>query len=347
MTLEDEIFAKTKPDFRKFINFGFTKKENQYIFQKRFMDGHFQAQLVVTKQGDITGKVIDLDTEDEYLPLHTAQTGEFVNQVRAEYSKILNRIANNCFIKLPFHTPQANRLAELIKTRLHTNPEFIFKRAPDYAVFRNASSNKWYGLLMYIQESRLLSKNGLSRSSQYHSKNIDILDLKIKPEQHQALLHQPGIYPGYHLSNTHWITVVLDDTISDQEIFKLVQASYQLTLNNKNWLIPANPKYFDIMHAFDNKEQIIWKQSTNVHTGDTVFLYVAAPISAIAFKCQVIETNIPYQFHSKQVKMSQVMKIKLIKRYPTNKFNFSYLKAHGIKAIRGPRHLPDSLLSKL
>ena len=28
----------------------------------------------------------------------------------------------------------------------------------------------------------------------------------------------------------------------------------------KEWLIPANPKYYDILHAFDEKDEIDWKQ---------------------------------------------------------------------------------------
>lgn len=346
MTIEEKIFAKTEPNFKKLIEFGFQKRGDQYTLQKNFMSNHFQAQINITKHGTITGKVIDLDTADEYLPLRTNQNGQFVNQVRTEYQKVLTDIVNHCFTKQPFHSPQANRLAKLIKSQLDTNPEFVFKKAPDYAIFRNSSSNKWFGLLMHIKRTKLLAKNGLNYSTG-DLKYVDILDLKIKAEQQKGLLKRPGFYPGYHLNKNNWITVVLNDTVSDQEIFNLIKASYQLTFNSKNWLIPANPKYFDIMHAFDHQDQIIWKQSTNIHTADTVFLYVAAPISSIIYKCRVLETEIPYQYNSKKVNMSRVMKIKLIKQYPAGKFSFTYLKAHGIKAIRGPRHVPNSLLNEL
>lgn len=35
-----------------------------------------------------------------------------------------------------------------------------------------------------------------------------------------------GIYPSYHLSKKSWISIILDDTLSDKEIMNLVDLSY-------------------------------------------------------------------------------------------------------------------------
>ncbi len=38
-----------------------------------------------------------------------------------------------------------------------------------------------------------------------------------------------AIVPAYHMNKEHWISVILDDTIHDNEIFDLVSNSYELT----------------------------------------------------------------------------------------------------------------------
>lgn len=88
------------------------------------------------------------------------------------------------------------------------------------------------------------------------------------------------------------------------------------------WLIPANPKYYDIMNAFNKTDTIIWKQSTKIQVGDIVFIYVGAPVSAIIFACRVLEINIPYQYTSKNLSMTHVIRIQKLKQYPENQFNF-------------------------
>ena len=80
-------------------------------------------------------------------------------------------------------------------------------------------------------------------------------------------------------------------------------------------IIPANPKYYDIVHAFDDTDEIDWKQGAGIKTGDTVFMYVASPVSAILYKCKVTETDIPYKYEDGNLTISALMKIKLLKRY--------------------------------
>lgn len=43
----------------------------------------------------------------------------------------------------------------------------------------------------------------------------------------------PGFFPAYHMDKTHWITVALDGTVSDDDIMMLLDMSYELTLPKK------------------------------------------------------------------------------------------------------------------
>ena len=112
----------------------------------------------------------------------------------------------------------------------------------------------------------------------------------------------------------------------------------------KEWIVPANPKYYDIEAAFDATDEIDWMQGAGIIKGDTVFMYVGAPVSAILYKCKVTEVDIPYDYEDKNLKITALMKIKLLKRYKRGAFTFEKLKSeYGIYAVRGPRGIPHSL----
>ena len=116
----------------------------------------------------------------------------------------------------------------------------------------------------------------------------------------------------------------------------------------KEWIIPANPKYYDIESAFESAEEIDWKQGAGIRKGDTVFVYVAAPVSAILYKCEVTETDIPFEYHNGNVQMKALMKIKREKQYQKDRFTFDILKSeYGIFAVRGPRGIPEKLSEDL
>lgn len=111
--------------------------------------------------------------------------------------------------------------------------------------------------------------------------------------------------------------------------------------------MPVNPKYYDVVNAFNSCDEIIWKQSSDIHVNDIVYLYVADPYSKIMYKCKAIEVNIPCEYKDKNVSMSHVMKIKLLKQLENKDYTFEYLNKLGIKAIRGPRKIAKEVSEKI
>ena len=57
-----------------------------------------------------------------------------------------------------------------------------------------------------------------------------------------------------------------------------------------HWLIPANTKFYDVFSAFEQKE-IYWPINAKISSGDTVYIYLAAPYKQIGFICDVLATN--------------------------------------------------------
>lgn len=229
------------------------------------------------------------------------------------------------------------------KEHFDTDPEYLWSRYPNYAVLRHSSSQKWYAVIMDVPKVKL-GLNG--------EEKVDVLEIKCTPLMSGSLLLENGILPAYHMKKGNWISVLLDGSVNKEHGFALLQMSYDMTnINNKQkertvpreWIVPANPKYYDFEQAFNENDTILWKQSSNVIVGDTIFLYAASPYSAILYQCEAVEVNIPYSYDSDELHIHKVMKIKLIHQFEKNELTFHKLKEFGVFSVRGPRSVPDSL----
>ena len=236
-----------------------------------------------------------------------------------------------------------------IKKEYDTDPEYLWSRFPGYAVFRHLDNRKWFAIIMDVPRNRL----GLEGDER-----VDIINLKLSdPMLIDFLTHEEGYLIGYHISNGNWISILLDGTVPLKDICNWIDESFANTASRQNrekfrapreWIVPANPKYYDIVHAFDSGREIIWKQGRGIRKNDKVFVYSAAPVSAILYRCKVIETDIPYDFDNGELRIDRVMKIRLEKRYRPTKFTFSRLNGEfGIRTIRGPIGVSHSLSEAL
>ena len=236
-----------------------------------------------------------------------------------------------------------------IKRKYKTSPEYLWKKFPEYAVFRYSDNNKWFALQAGVPGEKL----GLGGGDLIDVVNVKVDDLFFR----DTLIQQDGILPAYHMNKQNWVTVLLDGTVSEKQVLDLIDASFLATASAKKkqkirppkeWIIPSNPKYYDIIHAFDDTDEIDWKHGSGIKVGDTVYMYVGSPVSAILYKCKVTETDIPYSYQDENLTIKALMKIKLLKRYKPDKFTFDVLKdEYGIYAIRGPRGITNSLSAAL
>ena len=242
-------------------------------------------------------------------------------------------------------TSYRDRIVTYVKETWQVSEEHLWRRFPDYVVFRHEDNQKWFGLIMDVPGTKL----GLAGEE-----TVDILNVKLgDPILRDMLIRQEGFLKGYHISRGNWISILLDGTVDFTEICRWLEESYMVTASKetkhrlrppKEWIIPANPKYYDVEAAFARADEIDWKQGKGIKTGDTVFMYVAAPVSAVLYQCLVTETDIPYRYDDGNVRIKTLMKIRLIKRFTRDRFTFEVLgKEYGIYAVRGPRGIPDSL----
>lgn len=99
-------------------------------------------------------------------------------------------------------------------------PEYPWARLPDHAVLRRQDNRKWFALLMPVGRDKL----GLTGDG-----TVDVLNVKCDPLLTGALRREPGILPAYHMNKDKWISVLLDGAVPQEEIFHLIDLSYQLT----------------------------------------------------------------------------------------------------------------------
>lgn len=211
--IEDEIFIKKKFDFDKLKSFGFSIVDNKYIYTEDFLDANFKAIIEISDV--LSGKVIDNLSDEEYMPLRIeSYDGEYVCKVREAYKSILKRIADACCTDVFFASEQANHIANLIHETYGVKPDFPWN--DDNGVFRHLDTRKWFSLIMYIKRDALL-KDG-------NSAMVNVMNLKTE-QQYDV----DGIYPAFHMNHKYWISLILDDTLSDTLIMELVSKSYNLT----------------------------------------------------------------------------------------------------------------------
>lgn len=105
-----------------------------------------------------------------------------------------------------------------VKAEFEVEPDYPWNDAN--AVLRHRENNKWFGLVMSVQRSKLgLSGNGA----------IDVLNIKGDPDLICFLRSQSGYLPAYHMNKNSWITIVLEDFKLEDEIKNLVSSSFMET----------------------------------------------------------------------------------------------------------------------
>ena len=215
-------------DFSRLEDFGFARHEAGFTHAEAFMNGMFRAEILISPEGEVTGRVIDSDTGDEFIPLRAEEhAGAFVGEVRDGYTRILRSIAEHCTTAQPFLHAQANRLAAQLLLRHGDKPDYPFRKLPTYGVFRHSGSRKWYALIMNIPFSRLTRK---ATSRKAPEKDIvEILNVKTGRTNPESLLKEDGIYPCYHMNRAKWVSVLLEDVLPDERVMELVEESRSAT----------------------------------------------------------------------------------------------------------------------
>ena len=219
MNIGNEILKKLKLNKSSLIKYGFKKVNNSYIFEKYIMDDTFKIIINIDNKDLLSAKIYDIDMDEEYKNyLVETNNGSFVNKVRNEYITLLNDIKDKCYTTRDFIFDQTNRVEKYILDKYNDKPEFLWPKYPGYGVFRNKRTKKWYAIVTNIDKSKITSGTG----------EVEVINFKIDAKKVPLLIKQDNIYEAYHMNKKSWITIILDDSLNDEEIFKYLDMSYEI-----------------------------------------------------------------------------------------------------------------------
>ena len=112
---------------------------------------------------------------------------------------------------------QRVRITQYIRETYGTEAEYLWADSPGSAVFRHPASKKWYAIIMDVPANKL----GLSGEDL-----VDVMNVKCGTIMVGSLLSEKGFRPAYHMNKNHWISILLNDSVSDDQIFPLLELSY-------------------------------------------------------------------------------------------------------------------------
>ena len=112
---------------------------------------------------------------------------------------------------------QRERITQYIQDTYGTQAEYLWADSPGNAVFRHPASKKWYAAMMRVLPEKL----GLAEGEA-----LDVMDIKCSTIMIGSLLATKGFLPAYHMNKDHWISIILDGSVSDGQIIPLLELSY-------------------------------------------------------------------------------------------------------------------------
>ena len=92
----------------------------------------------------------------------------------------------------------------------------VNRQTVQYSEHKNG---KWYAVIMTVEKSKL----GLEGKE-----SVDIMDVKCDPDMTNLIIQTHGFLPGYHMNKQHWITILLDGSVSKAKILDFLDMSYDL-----------------------------------------------------------------------------------------------------------------------
>ena len=242
-----------KIDNKKLIEYGFEKQNNIYIYKTQIFNNQFEM-IAEVKDNNIISKLIDLANEEEYILVDIeGSTGEFVGKVREEYEEILDDIIKKCTNVNVFKSEQSKEIIKYVKEKYNDDLEFLWEKFDNNAIWRNKQNNKWYGALLVVSEEKL----GINSD-----KIIEIIDLRYQKEKINEFVNSKTIFPGYHMNKNNWITIKLDNSVNIEEIFELIDNSYNISIGNKCRMAgdELSQKVLDYLTTIPKGKVVTYKQ---------------------------------------------------------------------------------------
>ena len=325
MEIFDELFSRALPVPAELEKYGFQFGNGCWTYRKDLPDA---GMYILVRIGvSAAASMYEADTEEEYVPVKLqGPAGPFVSEMREEFLSLLKDIHGKCFKDVRYRSPQAYRIVRAMLMN-YRQPH---KQSRDYAgsvSFCNAAGRRFVTVLKREDGEYLQCYF----DDEAQAAPIDGIRLRERTD---------GLIEG---------EIPLDDSAADDVILDAVRISAALELpwddeDADCWVIPANPSYFDLEHAFAKSDILYWHQNTAIAVNDRIFIYYGLPYSEILYECRAEECGLILEGDAfDERKYKRHMRIRLVRRFSGHILTRSFIAQYGLKAVRGARRMPQEL----
>ncbi len=217
--MKEDFFVNKKFNFEKIKKFGFKKNKNEYIYSADILNGEFVLNIKINIKGELCSKLYEKESGELYTLHLTDAEGNFVGEIRKEYFKILENISENCCENAIFKSEYTYKVINYLKEKYGDEPEYLWEKFPDNAVARRKDNSKWYLAILTVRRDKLGFET---------TEKAEVLDIRALPEEVPNLIKQDNIFSGYHMNKKTWISIILDGSMSFNNICKFIDNSYEL-----------------------------------------------------------------------------------------------------------------------
>ena len=110
---------------------------------------------------------------------------------------------------------------KMVHDQFQVEPDCPFEGDFVSTVFRRPDNLKWFAIVLTVDAQKL----GIGAFG-----DLDIVNLKITPEDREKFRYYENVLPAYHMSKKHWISIVLDEQEDfDEQLIDLTRKSFLLT----------------------------------------------------------------------------------------------------------------------
>ena len=214
-----KIFKSYQFNQEKARAYGFVENGEVWTYSCQILQGDFIMTVSITVD-NVSFQVFDQEMGDLYPQVHMeSMRGSFVASTREACLEVLYEIRKSCFDVQDFIFPQTKRIMAVVQEKYGNQLEYLWEKSPETAVLRHEGNQKWYAVLMRISWDKIeKGREGLVEA------------VNLKQDQVSDLLVKKGIYPAFHMNKRYWISVTLDDTLSDEAVLELIERSWSLTI---------------------------------------------------------------------------------------------------------------------
>lgn len=111
-----------------------------------------------------------------------------------------------------------SELNEHILSNFEADTSHSFEADRSVTVYRRSDNQKWFAATKNIGCRYL----GIEREGR-----IDILNVKLAPRAIKPLRGRAGFMPAWKMNQNNWVTILLDGSVSDDEIYALIGQGFK------------------------------------------------------------------------------------------------------------------------